>query len=188
MPFTIDGNEYFEDINLDAKTFFEMQANGSAIFTSQPSAGAVTALWDKLLEDYDEIIHMPMSSGLSGSCQTAILLAQEYPNQVYVVNNQRISITLRHDIFVAKKLIEKGKDAKEIKDILEKHRFDSTIYITVPSSANLTPASIIISSLSCSIQYIFLPTSPSPPKAKTFVSCVYFGSFVFINCLDFVFL
>ena len=133
MPFTIDGNEYFEDINLDTKTFFEMQENGSAIFTSQPSAGAVTALWDKLLEDYDEIIHMPMSSGLSGSCQTATLLAQEYPDQVYVVNNQRISITLRHDVFVAKKLVEKGKDAKEIKDILEKHRFDSTIYITVPS-------------------------------------------------------
>lgn len=133
MPFTIDGNEYFEDINLSTKQFFEMQENGSKIFTSQPAAGNVTSLWDKLLEDHDEVLHMPMSSGLSGSCQTAMLLAKEYEGKVFVVNNQRISITLKHDVLTAIRLIEKGKSAKEIKDILEKHKFDSTIYITVPT-------------------------------------------------------
>ena len=133
MPFTINGKEYFEDINLSSDEFFELLESGNKVFTSQPSAGNITALWDELLEEYDEILHMPMSSGLSGSCQTAMLLAEEYKGRVFVVNNQRISITLKHDVLEALKLIRQGKDAQYIKDILEVNKFNSTIYITVPT-------------------------------------------------------
>ncbi|WP_041138991.1 DegV family protein [Beduini massiliensis] len=133
MPFTINGKEYFEDINLSSDEFFELLESGNKVFTSQPSAGNITALWDELLEEYDEILHMPMSSGLSGSCQTAMLLAEEYKGKVFVVNNQRISITLKHDVLEALKLIDQGKDAQYIKDILEVNKFNSTIYITVPT-------------------------------------------------------
>ena len=133
MPFTINGEEYFEDINLDAEKFFELIESGNKVFTSQPSTGYITSLWDQLLEEYDEILHIPMSSGLSGSCQTAMLLAEEYNGRIFVVNNQRISITLKHDILAALRFIEQGKDAEYIKKTLEENKFNSTIYITVPT-------------------------------------------------------
>lgn len=133
MPFTINQKEYFEDINLSQKDFYELLENGATVFTSQPSAGSVTGLWDSLLEDFDEIIHIPMSSGLSGSYQTAALLANEYEGKVVVVNNQRISITLKHDVLIAKNLVERGHSATEVKDILEENKFKSSIYIAVPS-------------------------------------------------------
>ena len=133
MPFTIDGKEYFEDIDLTNDEFFEKQVNGATIFTSQPAAGNITALWDELLKTHDQVIHMPMSSGLSGSCQTAMLLAEEYPGKVYVVDNQRISLPLRHDVLTTMRLIEQGKSAEEIKKILEDNKFLTTIYITVPT-------------------------------------------------------
>lgn len=93
MPFTIDDQTYYEDINLTHEEFFEKQLNGAEIFTSQPVVGNVKELWDQILKDYDEIVHIPMSSGLSGSCQTAMMLAQEYDNRVFVVDSQRISVT-----------------------------------------------------------------------------------------------
>lgn len=133
MPFTINQKEYFEDINLSQPEFFEMIEQGATVFTSQPAAGAVTKLWDDLLKNYDEILHIPMSSGLSGSCQTAMLLANEYNGKVEVVDNQRISITLKHDILTAIKLVNAGKSASEIKNILEENKFKSSIYITVPT-------------------------------------------------------
>lgn len=133
MPFTINGCEYYEDINLSAEKFYELIEAGNKVFTSQPSSGDIIALWNQLLEEYDEILHIPMSSGLSGSCQTAMLLAQEYEGKVFVVNNQRISITLKHDINQVLRMIENNKDAHTIKNILEENKFNSTIYITVPS-------------------------------------------------------
>ena len=93
MPFTIDGKEYFEDINLTQEEFYAKLSDNAEIFTSQPAPDAVMTLWDELLEEYDEIVHIPMSSGLSSSCQTAIMLADEYDGKVQVVNNQRISVT-----------------------------------------------------------------------------------------------
>ena len=158
MPFTINGKEYFEDINLSSDEFFELLESGNKVFTSQPSAGNITALWDELLEEYDEILHMPMSSGLSGSCQTAMLLAEEYKGKVFVVNNQRISITLKHDVLEALKLIDQGKDAQYIKDILEVNKFNSTIYITVPTleylkrGGRLTPLAAALGGLLKPIQ------------------------------------
>lgn len=133
MPFTIDNNEFFEDINLTAAEFYEKQVAGAKIFTSQPAIGTLTKLWDSLLEEYDEILHMPMSSGLSGSYQTAALLAEDYNGRVHVVNNQRISITLKHDVLAAISYIKKGLSAKEIKDILEENKYAASIYVTVPS-------------------------------------------------------
>ena len=104
MPFTIDDQTYYEDINLTHEEFFEKQLNGAEIFTSQPVVGNVKELWDQILKDYDEIVHIPMSSGLSGSCQTAMMLAQEYDNRVFVVDSQRISVTQKYDVIDAKRL------------------------------------------------------------------------------------
>ena len=131
MPFFIDGTEYFEDINLTQEDFYEKLKSGADIGTSQPSVGAVLDLWNKLLTEYDEIVYIPMSSGLSGSCQTATSLALDYDGKVQVVNNQRISVTQKQSAIEAKKLAEMGKSAIEIKEILERTKFDSSIYITV---------------------------------------------------------
>lgn len=131
MPFTIADKEYFEEIDLSQEEFYEKLKDGDDIFTSQPSAASVMDLWNELLKEYDEIVHIPMSSGLSGSCQTAMMLAEDYDNKVYVVNNQRISITQKQATFDAIKLRQEGKTAKEIKDILEKDKLESSIYIMV---------------------------------------------------------
>ena len=95
MPFMIGEDQYFEDINLTQEEFYSKLQNGANISTSQPSPESVTELWDKILKDYDEIVHIPMSSGLSGSCQTAMMLAEDFEGKVCVVNNQRISVTQR---------------------------------------------------------------------------------------------
>lgn len=133
MPFTINGEEYKEDINLTQDQFYEMLMNDAEVFTSQPSAGEVTHFFDKLLKEYDQIVHIPMSSGLSGSCQTALMLAneEEYKGKVYVVDSQRISVTQKCDVFDAIALAKQGKDAKEIHDILMDNKMNATIYITV---------------------------------------------------------
>lgn len=131
MPFTIDGVSYYEDINLTQEEFFEKLMGNAEVFTSQPVVGDVSRLWDEILKDYDEIVHIPMSSGLSGSCQTALMLAQEYDGKVEVVDNQRISVPQKHDVFDAKKMADEGKSAKEIKDILLENKLNSSIYITV---------------------------------------------------------
>ena len=131
MPFTIDDQTYYEDINLTQEEFFEKQISGAEIFTSQPVVGNVKELWDQILKDYDEIVHIPMSSGLSGSCQTAMMLAQEYDNRVFVVDSQRISVTQKYDVIDAKRLADQGKSGQEICDILTENKLNASIYITV---------------------------------------------------------
>lgn len=150
MPFTIDDQTYYEDINLTHEEFFEKQLNGAEIFTSQPVVGNVKELWDQILKDYDEIVHIPMSSGLSGSCQTAMMLAQEYDNRVFVVDSQRISVTQKYDVIGAKRLADQGKSGQEICDILTENKLNASIYITVNTldylkkGGRITPAAALL--------------------------------------------
>ena len=131
MPFYIDEELYFEDITLTQDEFYQKLSEDADIKTSQPAPGDVLNLWEKLLEDHDEIVHIAMSSGLSSSCATAVMLADDYDGKVQVVDNQRISVTQRQSVLDALKLAEEGKSAKEIKDILEADKLDSGIYIMV---------------------------------------------------------
>ena len=131
MPFFIDGQQYFEGINLTQEEFYQKLDEDADIKTSQPAPGDVLDLWEKLLEDHDEIVHIAMSSGLSSSCATAAMLADDYDGKVQVVDNQRISVTQRQSVEDAMKLAEEGKSAKEIKDILEADKLDSGIFIMV---------------------------------------------------------
>ena len=119
MPFTINGDNYFEDINLTQEDFYKLQGEDADIFTSQPIIGDILDLWDKLLTEYDEIIHIPMSSSLSGSCSTAITLAEDYDGKVQIVDNQRISVTQRESVLEAIELAKMGKSAKEIKEMAD---------------------------------------------------------------------
>lgn len=150
MPFTMEGQEFYEDISLTQAQFYEKLEGETEIATSQPSPEAVTSLWDKVLKDYDEIVHIPMSSGLSGSCQTAMLLAEDYDGRVKVVNNQRISVTQRQSALDAKALAEAGKTAVEIEQILMDTKMDSDIYIMVDTlkylkkGGRVTPAAAAI--------------------------------------------
>ena len=129
MPFMIDGKDYLEEINLTQEEFYQKLTEGAEISTSMPSPGSVTDLWDELLKEYDEIVYIPMSSGLSSSCQTAIMLADDYDGKVVVVNNQRISVTMRQSVLDAMELAEAGKSAAEIQTILEEQKMESSIYI-----------------------------------------------------------
>ena len=131
MPFYINEELYFEDITLTQDEFYQKLNEDEDIKTSQPAPGDVLDLWEKLLEDHDEIVHIAMSSGLSSSCATAAMLADDYDGKVQVVDNQRISVTQRQSVLDAAKLVEEGKSAKEIKDILEADKLDSGIYIMV---------------------------------------------------------
>ncbi len=153
MPFMINEETYFEDINLTQKEFYERLANGDDVVTSQPSPESVMNLWDGLLKEYDEIVHIPMSSGLSGSCQSALMLAQDYDGRVQVVNNQRISVTQRQSALDAMKLAERGMDARQIKDFLEADKFNSSIYIMLDTlyylkkGGRITPAAAALGTL-----------------------------------------
>ena len=153
MPFMINEENYFEDINLTQEEFYQRLAVGANISTSQPSPEDVTNLWDKVLEEYDEIVHIPMSSGLSGSCQTAVMLAEDYGGKVCVVNNHRISVTLRQSALDAKEMAEKGWRAEQIKEKLEATKADSMIYITVDTlkylkkGGRITPAAAALGTL-----------------------------------------
>lgn len=146
MPFMINGETYFEGINLTQEEFYQKLQTGASISTSQPTPDSVLKLWKDLLKDYDEIVHIPMSSGLSGSCQTAMLLAEDFDGKVQVVNNQRISVTQRRSVMDAIHLARKGLNAKEIKEFLEKDKFNSSIYIMVDTltylkkGGRITPA------------------------------------------------
>lgn len=152
MPFMIDGETYFEDINLSQSEFYKKLSEGANISTSQPSPESVMKLWDELLKEYDEIVHIPMSSGLSGSCQSAMMLAQDYDN-VQVVNNQRISVTQRQSCLDAKMLAEQGLNATEIKKTLEEDKFNSSIYIMLDTlyylkkGGRITPAAAAIGTM-----------------------------------------
>lgn len=153
MPFTIDGEDFFEDINLTVDAFYEKLQNDADIFTSQPAPTEVTKLWDKLLKEYDEVVHIPMSSGLSGACQSAWMLSQDYDGKVQVVDNQRISVTLRQSVLDALELVKKGKTAPEIKEILEKDKLNSSIYITMETlkylkkGGRITPSAAALGAL-----------------------------------------
>lgn len=150
MPFFIDGELYLEDITLSQEQFYEKLGADSEISTSQPSPGDVMDLWDKLLEDYDEIVCIPMSSGLSSTCETALSLAQDYDEKVQVVNNQRISVTQEQPVYDAIKLRDEGKSAAEIRQVLEKEKMQASIYITVDTlkylkkGGRITPAAAAI--------------------------------------------
>lgn len=144
MPFTVNGTPYFEDINLSQEQFYARLAEGADIATSQPSPEAVMDLWNRLLERYDELVHIPMSSGLSGSCETAILLSGEYDGRVQVVNNQRISVTQRQSVLDAMHLASQGFSAKQIKDTLEAKKMETGIYIMVDTLKYLRKGGRII--------------------------------------------
>lgn len=153
MPFVIDGETYFEDISLSQEAFYEKLHGDADISTSQPAAGDVLALWDKVLENYDALVHIPMSSGLSGSCATACALAEDYGGRVEVVNNQRISVTLRQAVMDALALVQAGKSAAEIRAILEEVKFESSIYIMLDTlkylkkGGRITPAAAAVATV-----------------------------------------
>lgn len=153
MPFMIDEKTYYEDIDLTQEQFYQRLEGGAEISTSQPVPETVTDLWDRLLKEYDQIVHIPMSSGLSGSCQTAMMLAQDYEGKVFVVNNHRISVTQRQSVLDAKKMADAGKTGEEIARILYECRYDSSIYITVDTlkylkkGGRITPAAAALGTL-----------------------------------------
>ena len=153
MPFYINEQMYYENIDLTQEQFYEKLAAGGDIKTSMPLVGDVTDKWDELLKENDEIVYIPMSSGLSSSCETAYMLSQDYDGKVQVVNNQRISVTMRQSVIDAKKLAEEGKNAAEIKQILEDAKFESSIYIMVDTltylkkGGRITPAAAALGTL-----------------------------------------
>ena len=150
MPIIIDGEEYYENRNIDYDTFYNKLENDANISTSQPSIGEILELWNELLKDYDQIVHMPMSSGLSATCETAKGLAKAYEGKVFVVDNHRISVTLKSAVNDAKKLIEQGKNGQEIKEYLEKTAYESKIFIMVNTlkylkkGGRITPAAALV--------------------------------------------
>lgn len=152
MPFLVDGKLYFEDVDMNKEQFYHFLENDADLSTSQPSPGDVMYLWDKLLKEYDEIVHIPMSSGLSASCSTAMGLARDYDGKVQVVDNQRISVTMQQSVMDAKHLVAAGKSAAQIKEILEKEALESSIYLMVDTlkylkkGGRITPAAALLGS------------------------------------------
>lgn len=150
MPFYINDELFFEDITLTQEEFYEKLQSDCTISTSQPSPADVTDLWDKLLEEYDQVVYVPMSSGLSNSCETAMMLSSEYEGKVFVVDNHRISVTQKRSVLDAVELSKQGKSGEEIKKILEDTRHESSIYITVDTlkylkqGGRVTPAAAAI--------------------------------------------
>lgn len=154
MPFMIEDEVYYEERDLTPVEFYERMEAGRRITTSQPTPEEVTGFWDQLLTEYDELVYIPMSSGLSGSCQTALLLAQDYDGRVAVVNNQRISVTQKRSAIDAYYLAnEKGMCAEEIKTFLEEDRFNSSIYIMLDTltylkkGGRITPAAAALGNI-----------------------------------------
>ena len=131
MPFYINEELFFEDITLTQEEFYRRLAENADISTSQPSPGDVTDLWDQMLESYDQVVYIPMSSGLSASCETALMLANEYKGRVFVTDNQRISITQRQSVLDALEMARDGLDGQAIHDTLMRERLEASIYITV---------------------------------------------------------
>ncbi len=150
MPFYIDGEIYYEDITLSQEQFYQKLSEDADISTSQPSPGEVIDLWEKLLKEYEQIVHIPMSSGLSASCETAVALAQDHGGRVQVVNNQRISVTQKQSVLDALALVKEGADAVQIREILEREKMESSIYITLETlrylkkGGRITPAAAAI--------------------------------------------
>lgn len=155
MPVIIDGKTYYEGVDITPEEFYKKQASGAVITTSQPSPGDVTAMWDELLSSYDEIVFIPMSSGLSNTCQTALILSQDapYKERVHIVDNHRISVTQAASVLDARILADEGKSGAEIKAILEREALDATIYIAVDTleylkkGGRITPAAAAVGSM-----------------------------------------
>lgn len=153
MPFMINEETYFEDITLTQDQFYKRLSDNADVITSQPSPEEVMKLWDEVLKTHDEIVHIPMSSGLSGSCQSAKMLAEEYDGRVQVVNNQRISVTQRQSALDALTLIERGMDAAAVREFLEEDKFNSSIYIMLDTlyylkkGGRITPAAAALGTI-----------------------------------------
>lgn len=153
MPFMINEEEFFEDITLTQEEFYEKLKTDADISTSQPSIDSVISKWDALLNEYEEVVYIPMSSGLSSSCETAMVLAQDYEGRVQVVNNQRISVTQRQSVLDARRMAEAGSCAQEIKEYLENTKFDSSIYIMLDTlkylkkGGRITPAAAALGTI-----------------------------------------
>ena len=153
MPFFINGQMYLEDINLTQEEFYKHLVEDSEISTSMPSPGECIDAWEKLLKEYDEIVFIPMSSGLSSFCQTATMLAEDYDGRIQVVNNQRISVTMRQSVLDAKQYVAQGRSAAEIKQLLEESKMESSIYITLDTlkylkkGGRITPAAAAIGTI-----------------------------------------
>lgn len=152
-PFFINGELFLEDITLTREEFFNKLEDEAEISTSQPAPGDLLDTWDKVLEEYDEVVHIPLSSSLSSSCETAIMLSQDYDGKVQVVNNQRVSVMQREAVMDALRLAESGKGAEEIKAILEDEKFNACAYITVDTlkylkkGGRVTPTAAAIGSV-----------------------------------------
>ena len=152
MPFLIDGNIYYEEISLSQEEFFKHLGDNVDISTSQPSPEDVMKIWEEALEEADEVVYIPMSSGLSSSCHTAMMLSQEYDGRVFVVDNQRISVTQRQSVLDAIELAEAGWKGADIKEYLEKVKFESSIYIMLDTlkylrkGGRITPAAAALGS------------------------------------------
>lgn len=152
MPFLIDGKTYYEEISLSQAEFFEKLESDVDISTSQPSPESVMKIWDEALEDADEVVYIPMSSGLSSSCHTALMLADDYDGKVQVVDNQRISVTQRQSVLDALELAKRGLTAVQIKEELERVKFESSIYIMLDTlkylkkGGRITPAAAALGS------------------------------------------
>ena len=150
MPFLIDGEEYFEDINLTQEEFYKKLMSGADVSTSQPSISGVVEVWKELLKTYDEIVHIPMSSGLSASCETATSFAEEFEGKVQVIDNKRISVTQKRSVYDALYLASQGKSAKEIKEALLESDKNSSIYIMLSTlkylkkGGRITPAAALV--------------------------------------------
>ena len=155
MPFMIDGETYYEGMNLNQEQFYEFMESGAEVSTSQPSPDSVIAMYKELLNAYDEVVYIPMSSGLSGSCQTAIMLSQEddFAGKVHVVNNQRISVTQKASVYDAIALAQAGYGGAQIKEMLEKDKFNCSIYIMLDTlyylkkGGRITPAAAALGTL-----------------------------------------
>ena len=153
MPFYINGELFFEDINLTQEEFYQKLESDAEISTSMPSVPDTLDTWNRLLEDYEEVVYIPMSSGLSSSCSTALMLAEDFDGKVEVVNNQRISVTQRQSVLDAMELADRGWSAAQIRKYLEDTRFDSTIYITLETlkylkkGGRITPAAAALGTL-----------------------------------------
>lgn len=155
MPFYINEEMFYEEIDLGQEEFYDKLTEGAQIKTSMPTVGSVTDTWKKLLKEYDEIVYIPMSSGLSSSCETAYMLSQdpEFDGKVFVVDNQRISVTQRQSVFDAKMLADEGKSASKIREILLEEKFQSSIYIMVDTltylkrGGRITPAAAALGTL-----------------------------------------
>ena len=153
MPFTISDETFYEGINLTREEFYEKMESGASIATSQPSPSDVMSIWDEALKTHDEVVYIPMSSGLSGSCQSARMLADDYDGKVQVVNNQRISVTQKRSVLDALEMAEMGMSAAQIREELEHVKYESSIYIMLDTlyylkkGGRITPAAAAVGTL-----------------------------------------